>query len=41
MGVCWKTAHRRLFELQKLNLVAMDSEGVWKIIPRKEEVIVL
>jgi predicted transcriptional regulator len=41
MDVCWKAAHRRLFELQKLNLVVRDSEGVWKISPKKEEVIVL
>jgi hypothetical protein len=41
MGVCWKSAHRRLVELQKLNLVNIDSQGVWARTYLKEKVIVL
>ena len=41
MDVCWKSAHHRLTELQKLNLVAKDSKGVWENVPKKEKVVVL
>jgi len=40
-GVCWKSAHRRLTELQRLNLVTRNSAGTWSPIPNKKEVIVL
>ncbi len=40
-NVCWKSAYRRLTELQKLNLVVKDSEGLWKVISTKKEVVVL
>jgi len=41
IGVCWKTAYRRLSELQKLKLVDKDSIGNWVILYPKREVIVL
>jgi len=40
-GVCWKSAFRRLTELQKLNLVVKDANGVWNVDVSKKEVIVL
>lgn len=39
--VCWKSAHRRLMELQKLDIVTKNSNGLWNVIPIKKEVIVL
>ncbi len=41
IGVCWKSAYRRLTELEKLNLVFKDVKGIWMIKPTKKEVIVL
>ena len=41
IGVCWKSAFRRLTELQKLNLVVRDPEGLWNFVESKKEVIVL
>ena len=41
IGVCWKSAYRRLTELQKLNLVDKDSKGLWKTVFQAKEVIVL
>lgn len=39
--VCWKAAYRRLLELQKLNLVKIDTNGYWKRIPTRKEVIII
>lgn len=41
MNVCWKSSHRKLLELQKLNLVVKDTNGMWKHLYSKKEVIVL
>jgi transposase len=40
-NICWKTAYRRLFELQKLHLVQQDDSGFWEYVPTSKEVIVL
>ena len=41
IGVCWKSANRRLTELHKIDLVSKDSNGYWKVITTRKEVIVL
>jgi len=41
MDVCWKSAYNRLLELQKLNLVDKDTNGNWRLLNSKKEVIVL
>jgi len=40
-GVCWKSAFRRLKELEKLGLVIQDKNKQWSVCPHKEKVIVL
>ncbi|MCX6670639.1 MAG: hypothetical protein NTX92_01790 [Euryarchaeota archaeon] len=40
-NVCWKSAYRRLNELQKLQLVQQDNNRFWEYVPTTKEVIVL
>ncbi len=39
--VWWKVAYRRLNELHKLHLVEQDTQGNWRCIPTRKEVIIL
>ena len=41
IGICWKSAYRRITELQKLNLLDKDSKGLWKTVFQVKKVIVL
>jgi predicted transcriptional regulator len=40
LNVCWKSANRRLSELERLNLVVQDKQTLWKIVPTIKEIIV-
>ena len=41
LGVCWKSAFRRLKELEKLGLVKQNNNKEWVILKNKQEVSVL
>lgn len=41
LNVTWKSAHKRLNELEKLNLVKKTEEGKWMKIPNQKEIIII
>jgi len=41
MNVCWKSAHNRIIELQKLKMIKKNLDGSWENVNTKKEVIAL